>query len=300
MITGFYTALATSASVFIGILTALLASNLSNLNVQREQIERRIETIDSRLTNLNTQYEHFRDTLEEIRDQEEASQRREQAQDEVDEFLEDYVGNEFDINPDDLTPSRLQREFVEYLGVDRLNEEQHDVLQEHFEDVQTALTSSSGFMGNAPPSAPIDSEIMASNHQIEHQWQIHTEERFNRNYRRWIQTMTEIQSLRDERQRLVSRYESLDPSRIRAILRITIVTIIISVGVPLVAYLFRVSEVTIAQELPLWIEPTSIFVIWACGLIFVFKHLREQLNEGDENLPNEPDITLDEDASEAR
>jgi hypothetical protein len=32
---GFYAALATSASVFIGILTALLVSNLSNLKAER-------------------------------------------------------------------------------------------------------------------------------------------------------------------------------------------------------------------------------------------------------------------------
>lgn len=104
MVTGFYAALASAASVFIGILTALLASNLSNLNTQRERIERRIETIDARLENLDTQYEHFRNTLEEIREQEETTRRREQAQDQVDDFIEEYVGKEFDVNPDEFTP----------------------------------------------------------------------------------------------------------------------------------------------------------------------------------------------------
>ncbi|WP_435551934.1 hypothetical protein [Natrinema sp. CGMCC1.2065] len=298
MVTGFYTALATSASVFIGILTALLASNLSNHNVQRKRIERRIEIIDARLTNLNTQYEHFRDTLEEIREREEASQRHEQAQDQVDEFIQDHVGSEFDISPDDLTPRRLQREFAEYLGVDSLNEEQHNILQEHFGDIQEALTSTSSLYRMDGSFTQVDPEIMASNHQIEQQWQIHTEERFNRNYRQWIETMTEIRSFQDERKRLVSRYESLDPSQIREILRATVATIILSIGGPLVAYLLRVSGVTIAKGFPQWIEPTFIFTLWACGLIYVFKHLRDKLNQEGGELPDEPDITLDEETPE--
>jgi hypothetical protein len=46
---GLYAALATSASVFIGILTALLVSNLSNLKSERRWITRRLEGIDAKL-----------------------------------------------------------------------------------------------------------------------------------------------------------------------------------------------------------------------------------------------------------
>ncbi|QKG91611.1 hypothetical protein HPS36_01650 [Halorubrum salinarum] len=295
MVTGFYAALAGAASVFIGILTALLASNLSNLNAQRERIERRIETIDARIGNLDTQYEHFQDTLEQIREQEEANQRREEAADQVDEFIEDHVGTEFDIDPDDLTPRRLQQEFADYLGVDRLNEEQHNVLQEHFEDIQEALTPSSSWMGpNIDPGTFTDSAVIASNNQIEHMWQMYTNERYNRNYRRWIQTMTEIRSLQDERERLVDRHESLDPSRIRGSLRATVVTIVLSVGVPLFAYLLRVAEFTFVTDVPVWLEPGSIFVIWVGGLVYVFNHLREQLDEDGGDIPDEPEISLDD------
>lgn len=293
MVTGFYAALAGAASVFIGILTALLASNLSNLNTQRERIERRIETIDARLENLDTQYEHFRDTLEKIREQEEVTQRREQAQDQVDEFIEEYVGIEFDINPDELTPERLQYELAQYLGENELNEEQHEVLQDRFEDVQDALTPSSGLMGDVDLNLT-DPSLIASNRQIEHQWQIHTEERYNRNYRRWVQTMTEIRSLQDERERLLGRHESLDPSRIRESLRVTVVTIILSVGVPVFAYLLQVSNIVIAPNLQPWVKPTAIFVIWVVGLIYVFKHLRDQLAGDGGEVPNEPEISLDE------
>jgi len=294
MVTGFYGALAASASVFVGILTALLASNLSNLNTERERIERRIETIDSRLENLDTQYVHFRDTLEDIRDAEEADQRREQAEEQVDNFIEEHIGVEFTADPDELTPRQLQQEFEDYLNRDRLNEEQHDALQDHYEDIESALTPTSRFAMVQPPDGTfVDSEIIASNQQIEHQWQIHTEERFNRNYRRWVQTMTEIRSLQDERARLVARHESLDPSNIRDSLRATVVTIGLSVGIPLLFYLFHVVEVSFLS-LPQWVEPTIIFVVWICGLYYVFNHLRNQLNGMNGNLPEEPDISLDE------
>jgi len=52
---GFYAALATSASVFIGILTALLVSNLSNLKAERHWINRRIEEIDAKLRGLDSE-----------------------------------------------------------------------------------------------------------------------------------------------------------------------------------------------------------------------------------------------------
>jgi uncharacterized protein YukE len=295
MVTGFYGTLAAAASVFIGILTALLASNLSNLNAQRERIEQRIETIDAQLENLDIQYNHFKDTLDEIREQEAANQRREQAEEQIDRFIEEHVGVEFDISPEDLSPRKVQREFADYLGQDQLFEEQHNVLQERYEDIESALTPTSPFaMASIPDEAFVDSEIIASNHQIANQWEIHQEERFNRNYRRWVQTMTEIRSLQDERERLVDRHESLDPSRIRGSLRATVVTIILSIGVPVLAYLFRVSGVVMAPNIQTWIEPTVIFAIWVGGLVYVFKHLRDQLDEENGEIRDEPEVSLDE------
>ncbi|MFC7078310.1 coiled-coil domain-containing protein [Haloarcula halophila] len=297
MVSGFYGALAASASVFIGILTALLASNLSNLNAQRERIDRRIGTIDSRLENLNKQYEHFRDTIEEIREQQQAEQRCEQAEEEVDNFIEEHIRVEFTADPDELTPRMLQRELADYLDVDRLNEEQHNVLQERYEDIQSALTTTSSYGGDIPDDAFIDAEVMAINNQIDHQWQIHTEQRYNRNYRRWVQTMTEIRSLQDERSRLADRHESLDPSRIRGSLRATVVTIGLSVGIPLLFYFFRVAELSFAN-FPPWVEPTLVSLLWVGGLLHVFSHLRDQVNEETGDLPDEPDVSLDDDTTD--
>jgi hypothetical protein len=300
MVTGFYAALAGAASVFIGILTALLAGNISNLNIQRVRIERRIEAIDARLENLDTQYNHFRNVLEEIREQENASQRREEAQEQVDEFIQEYVGTEFDIDPQELTADRLQSELTQYIGGDDLNEEQQEVLQERFEDVKNILRQSSGLPLVIDSDFSLtDSSIVASSRQIENQWEIHTEERFNRNYRRWIQTMTEIRSLQDERDRLVDRHESLDPSHIKESLRITVVTIILSVGVPVFAYFLRVSEIVIYPISQKWVEPTIVLFIWISGLVCVFSHLRSQLSENNGHIPGEPELSLNEETATA-
>jgi len=53
MPTDLYAALATSASVFLGILTALLVSDLSNLKSERSWISRQIEGFDAKLQGLN-------------------------------------------------------------------------------------------------------------------------------------------------------------------------------------------------------------------------------------------------------
>lgn len=66
MFSGFYTALATLASVFIGILTALLVSNLSNLKSERHWINRRIEEIDAKLCSLEREQTEIEDKTHNI------------------------------------------------------------------------------------------------------------------------------------------------------------------------------------------------------------------------------------------
>ncbi|MFC7164997.1 hypothetical protein [Halospeciosus flavus] len=63
---GFYAALATSASVFIGILTALLVSNLSNLKAERHWINRRLEEIDAKLRGLDREQTEIEDKTHNI------------------------------------------------------------------------------------------------------------------------------------------------------------------------------------------------------------------------------------------
>lgn len=59
MSVGLYSALAASASVFIGILTALLVNNLINLKSEKDHVERRIESLGSRIQGLQQEKENL-------------------------------------------------------------------------------------------------------------------------------------------------------------------------------------------------------------------------------------------------
>lgn len=291
MVTGFYAALASSASVFIGILTALLTSNLSNLQSEQAHIKRRVRSIDSRLENLDDQRDEFQETVENIRDHWNEQEQQEEAEEQVDQFIEQHVGEEFEIAPEDLNPEIIQREFRQFLGEGELSQYQEAALQERYEDIESQLETSPLGVGPIPNVTP-DAEIIAMNRQIEAQWDVHTNQRFNRNYRQWIQTLTEMNALRDERQELVDRYSSLDPSRIRDSLKAGIVTILLSVGIPLATYL---AHTLVSIETAFyWIEPLLVFVLWAIGLGYVFDHIRKQIGEETDELPEEPDVGIDE------
>ncbi|GAB6862695.1 hypothetical protein ACFR97_16315 [Haloplanus litoreus] len=66
MVTGLYASLAASASVFIGILTALLASNISTHKAERNRITYRIQAIDARLRELDDKRGELEDVIEDI------------------------------------------------------------------------------------------------------------------------------------------------------------------------------------------------------------------------------------------
>lgn len=90
----FYDALAASASVFIGILTALLISNLSTMTTARGRIVRRITAIDARIESLASRRDRLRENLDRI---EEVWETREQqdAEESVEDFIDRHVGSDF-------------------------------------------------------------------------------------------------------------------------------------------------------------------------------------------------------------
>lgn len=219
---------------------------------------------------------------------------KKKAEEQVDDFIENHVGDEFNISPEDLTPHVALQEFREFLDQDSLDKYQESALQDRYEDIESELQTSPYGVGSIPIQP--DPEIIAMNRQIETHWNIHTDQRFNRNYRQWIQTLTEMRSLQDERQEHLDRYNSLDPSRIKDTLRAGVVTISLSVGVPLVTYLAH-TLITFETRY-YWIEPLLVFIIWAIGLGYVFEHIRRQIGDETEEIPEEPDVRIDDSNSE--
>lgn len=268
MVTGLYASLAASASIFIGILTALLTSNLSNLNTQREQIDRRIESINSELP-------HLTDQLEEVKDITEEKQDNLNKIEAVNHF-QVYVHLRSDQYGLAVSEEQVAEDFADFLDQNELTEYQREAID--LEQVQ---------FGPMDVSEEVWYQKLNSRrrHHADEQDQLH------RNTQRRRELETQINSLQSELRELTNRYKSLDPSRLRRSVYTTVITIGLSVGVPLLAYLLRVSGVSFSQTLQPWIEPTFVFLIWSVGVLYVFKHLRDQVNEETEDIHG---IALDE------
>lgn len=208
---GFYAALSTSASVFVGILTALLVSNLSNLKSERHRINRRLEGIDAKLRGLQM----------------------EQAE------IEDKTVNIDEPRFVEKPRFSPEREFYRESADSQAANVQADI--------QNAM-------------------------------------KHNRNHRRWLQLRSRREALTDERQELVSRHEALDPSKIKATLKASVIAILLAVVVPLLSYLFQ--ELEIAIEIgPAWARPATVFAAWLCGLGYVFLHLYREITEVSDESP---------------
>lgn len=125
----FYDALAASASVFIGILTALLISNLSTMTTARGRIARRITAIDARCENLN----HIEEVWE-TREQQDIKER-------VEDFIDQHVGSDFIAPIEHINHGYLLEKLANYLEceVEDLNQYHEDSLQNRMAEIETEL-----------------------------------------------------------------------------------------------------------------------------------------------------------------
>lgn len=134
--------LAASASIFIGILTAFLVNDLMNKMQGKRRALYRIDQIDSRLETLRSKQTRFEDDIQELEDQWE-EERREQAQDDVERFIDQRVGSyEFTIPVENLSRNRLLQELVEFLRYDdpsELDEYHEQWLDAHQDEIESAL-----------------------------------------------------------------------------------------------------------------------------------------------------------------
>jgi len=203
MIVGLYSALAASASVFIGILTALLVNNLANLKSEKDLLERRIESLGSQIQGLQQEKEN----------------------------LEEYTTN---------------------IEKPRFTEK---------------ARFSPEYQNSNTPDGIIAADMMSD---------VQSTRQHNECHRRWNQIRARLASLNNEQERLSDRHKSLDNSNIKSTLYACTATIILSVGIPLFAYLLRVSGVVISLG-PSWVEPVVIFVVWALGLGYVLGHISIQV-----------------------
>ncbi|MCU4971131.1 hypothetical protein OB955_00060 [Halobacteria archaeon AArc-m2/3/4] len=203
MTVGLYSALAASASVFIGILTALLVNNLVKLKSEKDLVERRIESLDSRIQGLKQEKN----------------------------ALEEYA-----TNIEEPRFPEKGRFSPEYQHIDST-------------------------------SSMVAADMMAD---------VQSTRQHNERHRRWNQIRAQLESFNSEQERFSDRYESLDSSGVESTLYASVITILLSVGLPLFAYLLRISGVILFSGFS-WLEPVVVFVVWAVGLGYVLYHLNTQV-----------------------
>lgn len=289
MVTGLYGSLATSASVFIGILTALLTSKLTNLVSERNRIDRRVRAIDSRLRGLSRERDQLEERIENIEEAWREQELQEEAEEQVDDFIEKYIGDEYDPDPDDVEIIDIVNAFANYAGISvtEINEYQEESIRNRHEDIVAELRPTLGAIDFGSMDIPTDPTY----HQIEQQWTIYEREQYNQNERQWIEIKAEIRGLRRERQKLEDRHQSIDIGQIRSTLNASAVAIGFAVFVPLLAYFVRETGFTIIPA-PIVAETVLVFLAWVFGLGYVLLQIRKQIkNEGDQDgLPDKPDI----------
>lgn len=362
----FYDALAASASVFIGILTALLISNLSTMTTARGRIARRITAIDARIESLASRRDRLRENLDRI---EEVWETREQqdAEKNVEDFFDRHVGSDFILPIESINLQILLEELANYLEceVDDLNQYHEDALQDRMAEIEAELVDAvveaftseyenmslnklhelewkefrdsfedqfvisnldgktqrklrseydrltpdeppnspfgqlsqnvfSGFdpyspIMDDPPQIPISEEIQAAKMQRADRQKIHEKNRHHQDKNQHVRTETEIDALETERNQLVTRFESLDPSQLRDAIRISVGTILASVLFPLFVHLLHVLELVfhMSDGWPM-LEPIVVFLVWIGGLAWVFLYIRGEIMEDTVEMPDDP------------
>lgn len=135
-----YDALAGSASIFIGILAALLVNRIISDENDRSQIRQRVDYINSNVEGLKQRRNEIDDRLEAIFADEHQQNQRKTANKYLDEFISKISEGEFDIDDSERIYPIIADKFESFVDRDDWsNWAFHIALIERFDEVMTAL-----------------------------------------------------------------------------------------------------------------------------------------------------------------
>lgn len=285
MVVGLYAALAATAGVFVGLLTAYLVSRIVGLKAECRRIEKRVKSIDARIDSLQN-YREWRDNQISDMDRRNAEMN---AAEQVDDFIEEYVGDVWSPSPSQVDFEELKTAFIEYMNIDPEDFTDHhaDALAERDGDALEELQPQSSSMldlGGMPPST----EIVAANRQTEALWDIHWDTVYERRTSDYVEIATEMKSLTNEREQLVSHYEESNPTELMGVLRSTGWIILFSVFIPLLVYLFN--SIGVVYPMPSgdsW-EAVFVFLSWCFGLGLTYRYIERDVLTSERFLPESP------------
>ena len=277
---GYYGSLATTASVFVGILTAYLVTRLSDLKSQRGRLKQRVETIDARLRTLHERRSFRESQLIETNIRWDI----ENAEDEVDSFIDFDVGFGWDPSPNDIDRDDVIQAFMEHRDIQRKDLTQHhvDAIDERWDEIMSELAPTR-FDTSIPPRAT-DPEMYV----IDALWDIYEREKYDERDREYKGQEYEVNALQNERGYLTQENESLDPQQLYDSIRDILVPIALSVIFPLfIRFLHEMGWVLRTSPAVAAWEPIIVSVAWLGGfvstLVFVYTRI-----SGGEKLPDPP------------
>ena len=285
MVVGLYSALATTAGVFVGLLSAYLVSRIVGLKAERRRIEKRVASINARLDALKQHHEWRDEQLSEM-DRRNAEQ---DANDVVDRFIRQCVGEDWDPDPNDTDLDEAIQALVDYHFVDPddLSDFHVEAVSERLDEIIEELRPNPrGPFGYPSPLENIDPEILASDSQTMSLWDIHRDSIYERRVSDFAKIDTEIDSLTKERERLVSYYEESDPTVLMDVLRSTVWIIILSVFIPLLVYLLNAIDLLYPAPFGTTIEPVIVFLSWCTGLALTYRYIENDVLTSEGSLPD--------------
>jgi phage shock protein A len=170
---GFYGSLAASASIFIGILTAFLINELMTKVQTVQEASNRLGEIDTRLESLEAKRDRYRTDMQDIEDKWE-EERKQKAEDDVDEFIDRYVGSSDFREPiERLSREDVLHELMSFLGLDDMDElSQYHVeeIDNRYSEIESKLVESvtERYSERATPSDAIDLESFIEGFKNKH------------------------------------------------------------------------------------------------------------------------------------
>lgn len=288
----FYGVLATTASIFVGILTAYLVTRLSDLKSERSRIAQRIDSIDAELQVLDRHRERRIENLQQTQTQWQI----EDAQDEVDNFIQYNVGDEWNPSPNSATPEDAMDALSHYRDVpeDDLLVAHFEEIEDRWDDIIDKIQPSDPFGVNIPDAALSSETYDSANWIIEAIWNVYEREKYDYNESRATEIYREIEQLEDERKVLVEQYNSADPQQLRDSIKSTIMPIILSVVLPLlVRFLHELGWVLSVSSPVAVVEPVIVLAAWLVGFFWTLRFVWVRVTDTDNELPESP-LTDDE------
>lgn len=316
-----YTTLATSASIFLGLLTALIVNQLVNDRTKKARINERLRSLTSELRNQKKQREDLEQYLIEAGEELGKNRRKRTVNAQIDAFFRGSLAVDRKIHLSEFDWSRLKKEYKMYTNeelshweifelADRANEARRIVEERNLRQADTfpdrvrvGLIILKRRIRRTTPMdiilGPVDieqSEPDISRAFREVMRETNEESVLSERDTEWHQVNSKIETLNKQIDDRRQDYRSINTEDRLETLDVIVRSTVFSVIFPVTGIILNVTGWTAAVEQSLaHFDLIVIGVFWLTGLVMVFTHIHRTIQEEQDNdEPNikKPDITV--------